>query len=235
MSESGLPPSAGASSAGEGRAALARPARRLGGLGLSEPRRRILVAMIETVARRGYRRSTVSRVAAAAGVEEEIFHEHFHDRDDCFEEALDAILTEAELMVLHHFNGPLPWPQRMRSALRALLDAIDDYPDGAMAAVVESFAASETARERYRSTLRMLVLLVEEGRPLARHPESLAEQTSDAIVGGVASIVHRRVLEHNTAELPSLLDELTFFALMPWLGHEEALQVSGLDRAGGEQ
>ncbi len=212
------------------RSTLARQPRRLAALGIGEPRRRILAAAIETVARRGYRRSTVSRIAAIAGVPESDFREHFNDVEECFEAALDALLREAEGLVLRSFDEPAQWPQRVRAALSALLAAIADYPDGAMAAVVESFAASETARERYRATLGLLASLLDQGRPLARHPESLTEQTADAIVGGIAAIVHRRVLEGNAAELPLLLDEITFFALMPWLGHEDALRAAGLER-----
>lgn len=195
---------------------------------IGEPRRRILSAMIATVGARGFRATTVARVIAAAEVPEAVFHEHFQDTSDCFEEALDAILTGAELMVLRHFNEQAPWAQRVMGALGALLQAMADHPDAAKAAVVESFGAGEAARERYRATMRVFVPLIEEGRELSRHPESLSDQTSHAIVGGIASIVHRRVLEGRTAELPSLLGELAFFALMPFLGHDQAMKIAGL-------
>ncbi len=195
---------------------------------IGEPRRRILAAMIATVGARGFRATTVARVADAAAVPEAVFHEHFQDTAECFVGALDVVLTSAELMVLRHFNEQAPWEQRVMGALGALLQGMADHPDAAKAAVVESFGAGEAARERYRATMRIFVPLIEEGRGLARHPESLSDQTSHAIVGGIASIVHRRVLEDRTAELPSLLGELGFFALMPFLGHSRAMKVAGL-------
>ncbi|HEY1687999.1 MAG TPA: TetR/AcrR family transcriptional regulator [Solirubrobacteraceae bacterium] len=207
---------------------LAPRRRQTGDLQASDPRERILAAMVATVARRGLARTTVGRVTLLAGVPEALFHEHFEDRDDCFLAAIDEILTDIELLVLRSFSRPVGWPQRVKLGLRALLDAIASYPDGAKAAVVESYAATDQTRERYSRTLRMLVPLIEEGRPLARYPDSLTEQASHAIVGGIASIVHRRVLEDRTDELPSLLGELTFFALMPFLGNEHALEASGM-------
>lgn len=209
-------------------ATLAPSRRRAGDLQASDPRERILAAMVTTVARRGFARTTVGGVTLLASVPEALFYEHFEGRDDCFLAAVDEILTDIELLVLRSFNRPVGWPQRVQLGLRALLEAIASYPDGAKAAVVESYAATEEVRERYSRTLRMLVPLIEEGRPLARYPDSLTEQASHAIVGGIASIVHRRVLEDRTAELPSLLDELTFFALMPFLGNEHALEVAGM-------
>ncbi len=43
--------------------------------------------MIETVALRGYDRTTVSRVLRGADLEEAMFSEHFHDKHDCFLQA----------------------------------------------------------------------------------------------------------------------------------------------------
>ena len=54
----------------------------------------------------------------------------------------------------------------------------------------------------------------------------LPPQTSEAIVGGIASILHRRVLEDHTSELPALLPDLSYFALLPYLGHERALAAA---------
>lgn len=222
--DAGEPPLGG----GSRTATLAPRRKHTGDLQASDPRERILAAMAAIVARRGFSLTTVRHVTQLANVPEALFYEHFEGTDDCFLTAVDEILTDIELLVLRSFNRPLGWPQRVKLALRALLDAIAAYPEGARAAVVESYAANEQARERYCKTLRMLVPLIEEGRPLARYPESLTEQASHAIVGGIASIVHRRVLEGRTAELPSLLGELTFFALMPFLGNDHALEISGM-------
>ncbi len=60
----------------------------------------------------------------------------------------------------------------------------------------------------------------------------LPPQTSEAVVGGIASILHRRVLEGHTAELPALLGDLLYFALMPYLGHDRALAIAGTASSG---
>jgi len=70
--------------------------------------------------------------------------------------------------------------------------------------------------------------LIEQGRSQCPNSEHLPPQTSEAIVGGIASILHRRVLQGNTDELPALHADLTYFALLPYLDHERAVVVAGL-------
>ncbi len=48
--------------------------------------------------------------------------------------------------------------------------------------------------------------------------------TAEAVTGGMYEIVYGRVLRDAIAELPSLLPELMYWALMPFLGHAAAAE-----------
>jgi AcrR family transcriptional regulator len=194
------------------------------------PRERLLDAMIETVALRGYERTTVIRVLSSANVQEAVFSEYFRDKRDCFLQAIDDLIGRAERSALEHFLRPAPWPERMRQALESLLETLADHPDMARVVFVEMLSAGAAACERHRSALALFTSLIEEGRSYATDGEQLPPQTSEAIVGGIASIVHRRVLEGKTVELPALHRDLTYFALLPYLDHECAMALAGLDR-----
>ncbi len=193
-----------------------------------DPRRRILGAMIETVAQRGYDRTTVSRVLASSGVQEAVFSEHFRDKHDCFCEAVDDLIGRAELAALECFQRDAPWHERVRGGLESLLWGLARDPAAARVVLVEMLSAGPDARERQRSTLALFASLIEQGRKESPDGEHLPEQTSEAIVGGIASILHRRALQGNTAELPDLHADLTYFALLPYLDHERAMAVAGL-------
>jgi AcrR family transcriptional regulator len=193
----------------------------------SDPRRRILDAMIETVAQRGYDRTTLERVQGVAKVPAPVFDEHFEDKQDCFLQAIDEFVGKLECMVLERLRRPAPWPERIRLGLETLLEALAENPDGARVAMVECLSAGKAPVARLHSALASFVPILEEGRTLARSTEHLPPQTSAAVVGGIASIVHRRALEGNTAELPLLLPDLLYFALMPYLGHRRALIAAG--------
>src|SRR3954452_23052879 len=57
---------------------------------LASQRGRMIEAMAETVAAKGYAATTVADVVARAGVSRKTFYEHFRDREDCFLAAYDA-------------------------------------------------------------------------------------------------------------------------------------------------
>ncbi len=193
-----------------------------------DPRGRLLDAMIETVALRGYDRTTVSRVLLSAGLEEAVFSEHFRDKHDCFWQAIDELIGRGERAALEQFQLQAPWAELVRVGLERLLRALADDPDGARVVLVEMLGAGPGARERRRVALALFTSLIERGRPDSLSCEHLPSQTSEAIVGGIASILHRRALEGRIAELPALHADLTYFALLPYLDHERALAVAGL-------
>jgi AcrR family transcriptional regulator len=194
--------------------------------GGSDPRRRLLDAIVETVALRGYDRTTVSRVLSSAGLEEATFSEHFYDKHDCFMQAADDLLGRVERNALAQFQQAAPWSERVRLALQSLLCALARNPAGARVALVEMPGAGPEACERQRSVLALFAALIEEGRLQSADTSALPAQTSEAIVGGIASIVQRRILQGDTARLPELHADLTYFALLPYLDHERALSVA---------
>jgi AcrR family transcriptional regulator len=207
---------------------LAQPALAVETVPRPDPRRRLLDAMIDTVATRGYDRTTVSRVLCNADVQEAVFTEHFHDKHDCFMQAVDDLIGRVERAALELFDLDAPWHERVRLALQALLSELAAHPAGARVVLVEMFGAGGAACERHRLALELFTSLIEEGRPCAGDAAHLPVQTSEAIVGGIVSILHRRVLGGESAELTLLHPDLTYFALLPYLDHERALAVAGL-------
>ncbi|MGH2904256.1 MAG: TetR/AcrR family transcriptional regulator [Solirubrobacteraceae bacterium] len=201
-----------------------------------DPRRQIFDATIETVAQRGYDRTTIERVLSAAQVPAPVFDEHFENKQDCFLHSLDKLFGRVEQTLVASVRRPAPWPERIQLGMRALLVELAEHPDSARVALVECLSAGDASVARLRAALARLVAILDEGRAWATERGSpgggyLPAQISVAIVGGIAAIVHRQVLEGRTAELPLLLGDLLYFALLPYLGHDGALCASGLDAA----
>ncbi|HEV3318523.1 MAG TPA: TetR/AcrR family transcriptional regulator [Solirubrobacteraceae bacterium] len=216
----------------------------------ADPRRRVLDAFMRTVALGGYDRTTIDRVLALAEVPAPVFYEHFEDKQDCLLAALDESIARIEAAISERVEDSASWPERVRVGLQTLLAALADDPAGARVAFVECLSAGEPAIARVRSAMASFVPTLEEGRSRnggccerSGSPDSDAEtadvdtahlppQTSEALVGGIASILHRRVLEGHTAQLPTLLGDLLYFTLMPYLGHDRALAASESASAG---
>ncbi len=188
-----------------------------------DPRVRVLDAMIATASYRGYDRTTVERVLQTAKVAPAVFDEHFADKEECFLRALDAVIARIEARVLERVERAVPWPERVRAGLDALLSALAEDPDGARVVLVESLCACPAAAARHHALLRLFPPLLEEGRFHCANPDLLPPYISEAMTGGIASILHRRALEDRTGELPRLRGDLGYFAMLPYLGHHRAL------------
>lgn len=188
-----------------------------------DPRIRVLDAMIATASYRGYDRTTVKRVLQTAEVPAALFDEHFANKEDCFLQALDALIARTESRVLGAVQRAVPWPERVRSGLAALLSALAEDPDGARVVLVECLSAGPIAGERHFALMRIFPPLLEEGRFHCADPDHLPPCISEAMVGGIASILHNRALADRTGELPRLCAELAYFALLPYLGHHRAI------------
>ena len=196
-----------------------------------DPRQRLLEAMIETIALRGYDRTTVSRVLSVAGLEEAVFSEHFHDKRDCFWHALNELIGRGERAAVALFECGAPWPERVRLGLEQLLAALAPQTPAARVKRVEMLGAGPEACERRRVALALFTSLMEQGRTESPGAAQLPAQTSEAIVGGVISILHRRALQGQTDELTDLHADLTYFALLPYVEHERALALATSSRA----
>src|ERR687883_326916 len=57
---------------------------------LTSQRERMIDAMADVVAAKGYAATTVGDVVAGAGVSRKTFYEHFRDKEDCFLAAFDS-------------------------------------------------------------------------------------------------------------------------------------------------
>ncbi|HVR06162.1 MAG TPA: TetR/AcrR family transcriptional regulator [Solirubrobacteraceae bacterium] len=189
----------------------------------ADPRARLLDATIATVAYRGYDRTTVERILQIAEVPAAVFEEHFEHKEDCFLHALDELIEGIELRVIARVGRDVDWPEQVRSGLQALLQALAGNADGARAILVECLSAGAAASERYHALLRIFPTLLEEGRFHCADADHLPCTTAEALVGGILAILHRRALEDRTGELPRLLGDLAYFALLPYLGHHRAL------------
>jgi AcrR family transcriptional regulator len=199
----------------------------------TDSRHAILDALVRTIALRGYDRTTIDRVLLAADVPAAVFEEHFEDKHDCLLAALDELIAGVQTAVRERVGASAPWQERVRAGLEALLAALAGHPDGARVAFVEYLGAGEAAIARVHRAIASAIPLLEEGRRCgpdggvpAPGTGHLPPQTSEAVVGGITAILHRRILEGETSQLPALLPDLLYFALMPYLGHERALVCS---------
>lgn len=172
---------------------------------LRNQRERLLAAMAAVVAEKGYERTRVEDVLVLAGVSRNAFYKLFANKRDCFVAALEGIAALAGPAVREVFEQtPGTWEDGLAAMLDALAAVIAAQPAMARVAWVEVYAAGTEAVEVVEGFDRTIEDLF--CRALRDSPER-AEMPRDivrSVVGGVRKMVHTRVREERTAELPDL-------------------------------
>jgi AcrR family transcriptional regulator len=182
---------------------------------LASQRGRMIEAMVEAVAEKGYAPTTVADVVAGAGVSRRTFYEHFSDKEDCFLAAYDAgvDILLGHLVEQAAAAGGLDWRERTRRGVRAYLDVLAAEPAFARTFLIEVVAAGPRALDRRAEVHGRFVELLRTQVTLARadHPElpEVPDEVFAAIVGGVNEVVSGWVREGRGERLPELEPTLT--------------------------
>jgi AcrR family transcriptional regulator len=166
-------------------------------------RARLLAATVQAADAHGVANLTVADVVTRAGVSRRTFYEIFHDCEDCLLATLQDTVARATAPVLSAYEAERGgWRERIRAGLVALLAFFDEQPSAARLLVVEWPAAGPRALERRRRLLARLASAIEEGQS-ARRPGGAAVGSAlmaEGIVGGVASVLHARLLDSRSSE-----------------------------------
>jgi AcrR family transcriptional regulator len=188
-------------------------------------RERLLVALAECLRERGYDRTTVSLIGKRAGVSKSDFYKHFESKDACFLAAYDEAVERVRAPVLAACEKGGEWADRVLGALASLLDLLAVQPALAQLVLLEGLRAGRGVYDRYQEALQSFVPLLRRGAPAPAGDPSPPQTTDEALVGGIASLLSRRVLAGETGQLPGFLPEIAEFALTPYLGAAEARRI----------
>ena len=191
-------------------------------------RARIIAALVEVAGERGVGRAMVAHIVARSGVSRRTFYELFVDRQDCFLAAFDQAVGQAAQRVVPAFTAPGPWRERIRGALGALLEYLDEEPGMGALCVVDALGGGPVALERRARVVGVLVDAVHEGRREAQASACPTRLTAEGIVGAVLGVLHARLSvgdarsNGGAAPMASLLGPLMAMIVLPYLGHTVA-------------
>jgi AcrR family transcriptional regulator len=188
-------------------------------------RERLLVAVTECLYEYGYDKTTVSAVGSRAHVSKSDFYRHFASKDACFLSAYDTAVENLRRQVLGACEEGADWAENVRAALAALLGFLAHEPAQANLLLVDGLRGGREVYDRFQEAVRSFVPPLREGAPALAGGEQPPETTDEAVVGGIASLLGRRVLAGETEELEDFLPEVAEFALTPYLGAAEARRI----------
>lgn len=191
-------------------------------------RERLIAGLTQALFEVGYQKTTVSVIGQRAAVSKSDFYRHFESKDDCFVAAYDSAIERIRERLVEACAEAqyADWSGRVQRALGALLATLGADPPLASIALVEGLRAGRDVYDRYQVAVESFVALLREGAPPAMGGSGgELEATDEAVVGGIASLLGRRVLAGDTEGLFELLPEVVEFTLTPYLGVEHARRI----------
>ena len=189
-------------------------------------RERILVAMAQSCATKGYGATTITDICEPAGVSRATFYELFKDKEACFHAAMEVALADAMGTIVEVYSPDKPWATMVRDAVRAFLQLLAQRPAFARMALVEAPSSGDRAFELYASGKRVLLALLDKGRDDPLEDESIPSSAGRAAISAAESLIVGQILAGNTERLPELLPDIVYITVVPYLGQEEALRQS---------
>jgi AcrR family transcriptional regulator len=190
-------------------------------------RERLISGLIQALYEVGYQKTTVSLIGQRAAVSKSDFYKHFESKDDCFVAAYDEAVTRIRKVVVESCEAAAKeaWALRVSAAIEALLELLSSEPALASIVLVEGLRAGRGVYDRYQSAIESFVGYLREGAPNSPGGTEVPEATGEAVVGGVASMLGRRVLAGEAEQLDQLFPEILEFVLSAYLGVEEARRI----------
>lgn len=176
-------------------------------------RERLLNGVVEAVAEHGYNATTIGAITAAAQISRRTFYEHFRDKEGCFLAAYEMIDEHVRASMLAAGEPAAPWPEQVEARLAALLEVLSRDLAVARFYLTEPLAAGGEIAARYRDAMQ---LLAETLRPPDGPADLNAEVRDQALMGGIATLVARRLNAGEPQRLPDLLPDLTALVLRPY-------------------
>ena len=190
-------------------------------------RRRIMDAMAELSAERGYEATKIADIVRRAGVARKTLYDNFEGKEEVFLGAFDAAVKEAlELIEAACEQAGEAWAERVTAGLQAFLAYVAENPAVSRMCLIEAMSATPAASARYDDAVQRSVDLLRRNGPAET---GLPDTIEETLVGGVAWILHQHIRRSGAEQVLDLMPELTDFVLSPYRG------VGKLGARGGDE
>ena len=187
-------------------------------------RGRLICAVADAVAEKGYAATTVADIVALAGVSRKSFYEHFDDKESCFLASFDTGAAAIYEAMAEAIDGREDWEVNLDSVLTTWLQFLDADLAFTRAYLIEFWAAGEAARERWTARRDRITGLLKLLHERVREVDPAVVPASDtllaAVEGGANRVVVSHVLAGSEEPLISLKPELLRFIRTTLAGHE---------------
>jgi AcrR family transcriptional regulator len=202
----------------------------------ADQRRRLLRAVGELAAERGYSDVTVELIVKRAHVSYKTFYKHFRSKEECFVRLFEVACSATEKAIREALQPPdLSWSEEVVVALSTLVEAILAEPEMARAVIVESPTVGPAMTARYEQATKAFAPLLRAGREQNPRGSELPETIEDTLAGAVFWSAYQHLIVGEADALAEYLPVLTDLVLRTYLGPAEASRIARAESKAARQ
>lgn len=177
-------------------------------------RERLLDAVANLSAAKGYGAVTIPEIVREAAVSVEAFYEHFSGREDALLVAYELGRRKTLAVVERAYQSQEQWPAAVRAGIGALLGFLASEPSFTHLALIDVPAAGGKLAAHAREGA--VVQMLRAGLGLGPRARRLPEVAIEASASAVRELCYMYAACARTEELPSLIDVAAHVALAPF-------------------
>jgi AcrR family transcriptional regulator len=186
-------------------------------------RGRLICAVADAVAAKGYAATSVADIIGHAGVSRRTFYEHFDDKEACFLASYDTGAEQIFDAMVGALDPAQSWEEVLDAVFGTWLEFLQADLAFTRAYMIEFWAAGDAARERWTvrrdRTAGLLRLLHERIREEDPDVVAVSDTVVAAVVGGINRVVISHVLAEADEPLTALKPDLLRFITLNLAAH----------------
>jgi AcrR family transcriptional regulator len=180
-------------------------------------RERILDALANLSAAKGYGATTIPEIVQEAAVSVQAFYEHFAGKEDAFLVAYEIGHRKALAIVERAYESQQDWPAAVRAGIAVLLEFLSSEPAYAHLALIDALTASPKAVAIAHEGMKSYAGMLEPGLQFSTNGSPPTAVSVEATVGALLELCFVYVATERTRELPSLMEASAQIALRPFV------------------
>jgi AcrR family transcriptional regulator len=189
-------------------------------------RDRLAAGVIAAVSEFGYHETTITQIAAAAGVSRRTFYSYFNSKEECFLATFDQIADHLREAADEAAAERTEWPARVAAKIGAALEVFSTNPQLAGFTLAVPPRAGGEVTAHYRRALDRALADLTDGVPSGGSVQSPPTAVQQSLIGGAVSLIVQKLEAGQGERIRDLRPDLVELFLTPYIGRPEAILVA---------
>lgn len=182
--------------------------------------------MIAAVCEFGYHETTITRIAAAAGVSRRTFYGYFDSKEDGYFATFDEIVAHVCQATREAAASEDGWPAQVAARFGAALEVYATNPQLARFTLAVPPRAGDEVTAHYRRALDEALAVLVDGGPAEAPTPAPPAAVQQSLIGGAVSVIVQKLESGEEERIRELLPDLVELFLTPFVGRAEARRAA---------